>query len=388
MLLMGTSLLSAVQLNPIEDETLVEDGAEIESATTLKIGIAEYVWDPIDDILDDLGLTYTWFSYDTSLEPYTLQNLTAMKQFDLIFLPCGTSARYPDSISPDIVTNVKQYVQEGGVIYASDWAAGLIEQAFPGRIDFKGYDGDTGYAYNAYIQDDALRAYLGKSYVDIEYDLPSWAVINSVPDDVSVIIKGDVPCDYGTLSNRPMAVRFTHGLGTVIYTTFHNEAQITAEIKKVLEFYIQSGLGFTLLPEIYNLLGSDANLYLTFVGNLSQGQMLYLNLTDSINFFKKYGFFDVFLNWQGSSFNFLVDGVYYGGPKPYKLRISDTGNLGSKNITMYANQTTGAEFCIAAFVVYGQPGGGIPGFEFIFGVTGILALISIYLWKRRLLGEI
>ena len=70
-----------------------------------------------------------------------------------------------------MVTNLRAFLQAGGTIYASDWAADYVAAMFTGfTVDF------TGDAQNstAAIVEPSLQAFVGKSSVSIVYDLDAW----------------------------------------------------------------------------------------------------------------------------------------------------------------------------------------------------------------------
>ena len=62
-----------------------------------------------------------------------------------------------------------------------------------------------------------------------------WAVMDSVASGVNVLMKGPAVVDGVTLTDRPYVVQFSSGSGRVTYTSFHNEAQTTADMDVVLE---------------------------------------------------------------------------------------------------------------------------------------------------------
>jgi len=353
------------------------------SQGAITIGVADWDYDDIGQILTDMSLTYTSFSYNPGGH-YSLENITAMREFDILFIPCGSEADYASST---VISNVELYVQEGGVIYGSDWAMNIINGSFPGKINFLEYDGTSSWSNNSYIVDDALRQYLSKSLIDIFYDLGSWCVIDSVASDVMTLIRGEVHTYSGTLPDKPLSVRFPYGLGTVIYTTFHNEAQVTADIEMVLTYYIQSIMGFTLLSDIYSIINPlNGHIIQTFVGNMTQGQTFQLIITsETAEALLAFGSsFDLFLNWEGSEFSLIIDGTPYTGAKPIKVNLPVNG-LESINITISALSTIDYEFCIVAFVGYEQGSTstqGIPGFD-LFIILGLLT-ISIILFKKQI----
>lgn len=45
---------------------------------------------------------------------------------------------------------------------------------------------------------------------------------------------------YGEVANMPLLFRFEQGEGRVTYTTFHNEAQTTADRDRILSYLVFS----------------------------------------------------------------------------------------------------------------------------------------------------
>ena len=163
-----------------------------------------------------------------------------------------------------VSNNLSNFVLNGGSVYASDWAHLIIEAAWPEKIDFVGDDdqfidptlatfdmGDTAYVGMATtVQGEVLDATmglaLGTGVADIVYDLDAWVVPLSADAGASVMIQGEVQTydittgvpSTGT-TNVPLAIRFSEG-GTVIYTTFHNELQMTMDMEIALKEIILS----------------------------------------------------------------------------------------------------------------------------------------------------
>ncbi|MEE8408953.1 MAG: carboxypeptidase-like regulatory domain-containing protein, partial [Myxococcota bacterium] len=70
-----------------------------------------------------------------------LNTPTWMAQYDIIFIDCGVNVdplwQSPRPAYVDTaIANVRDWVDAGGSLYGSDWAAELIRDAFPGEIDF------------------------------------------------------------------------------------------------------------------------------------------------------------------------------------------------------------------------------------------------------------
>ena len=138
------------------------------------------------------------------------------------------------------IDNVREYVEDGGVLVVSDWAYELVEAAWPGQIEFFGDDtaldeaqaGSVG-RYTARAGSDAVRDAVGDE-VSVSYDFSYWTVIEAVASDVDVHLSADVLFRVsdsegeGTLPDAPLLVSFEVGNGLVIYSTFHWNAQSAA----------------------------------------------------------------------------------------------------------------------------------------------------------------
>jgi len=225
--------------------------------TPPNIAVISGDYDHIEDILDDLALEYTLFNGTTDEYVRFLRNNPStprMNEFDIIFFNCGISESWLTHQS-EIADNISTFVQDGGSIYASDWAHFFVEAAFPGKIDFYGEDpmfetarvGVDG-SVTAQVIDPTMQAIIGGATADINYDLAMWVVPQSLSSGVDTLLKASVPIfdfmsgGWMTISNAPIAARFDVSAGRVIYTSFHNEHQddTTVHMRDILEEIILS----------------------------------------------------------------------------------------------------------------------------------------------------
>ncbi|MBM73757.1 MAG: hypothetical protein CMK59_00035 [Proteobacteria bacterium] len=225
-----------------------------------KIAVVAGEFDSIESLLAQFGFNYDIYGTYDYLD--LLLNPALLEQYDIVFFNCGMPFSWLNFQS-DVSYNLRQYVQQGGSIYASDWAHMLIEATWPARIDFYGDDSyffDPTYAnslensafvgvagdISGDVVDMNMRAMLGSNIADLYYDLDAWAVPTSTSINASVLVRGDASV-YNmatympgeTLTGVPLAVRFSAG-GTVIYTSFHNEPQLTIDMETVLKEIILS----------------------------------------------------------------------------------------------------------------------------------------------------
>ncbi len=230
----------------------VDDCLPIEQ-NEIRIAVFTGDYDAVQDVLDVLELDYDLINGrngNTYID--FLEDLDAMRDYDILFFNCGMDFGWRGDANT-ITANLKTYVQEGGSVYASDWAYYFIEDTWPAKNDFIGADATFGAAttglsgaVHATILDPAMKARLGKSKADITYDLDAWVPIEAVGADTEVLLEGTFKWaelyGYGPAETTtgPLATRVHDGLGTVIYTSFHNERQVTGDMALLLEEIILS----------------------------------------------------------------------------------------------------------------------------------------------------
>jgi hypothetical protein len=96
---------------------------------------------------------------------------------------------------------------------------------------------------------------LGVTQEEITYDLSAWVVINGVDASANVLLIGDpltgiaqnklsrighdaiLKSSNSIATPRPLAASFSYGSGKVVYTTFHNEAQLSEPVRHILEYF-------------------------------------------------------------------------------------------------------------------------------------------------------
>ncbi|MFH0864807.1 MAG: hypothetical protein V1904_01340 [Bacteroidota bacterium] len=204
----------------IEDgqTTTVPDGTlKLEQAANLAY-ITGY-WDEIESvIIDSLGYTAD------ELQMSDLDNLTTLQNYSGLFLNCGK----PGAMDSLKYANLKQYVLDGGSIYASDYAVEYLTGDGNAKFttshknnnppkttcvgDTGGFINDTtlctdkiGYTCTrtANILATDLQDYLGATTVDVTYDLSSWEVIQVVTSPWEVLLED--PLTWGSLAVRMTA---------------------------------------------------------------------------------------------------------------------------------------------------------------------------------------
>ncbi len=204
-------------------------------------------YDNIQDIIDD-SLGYSMVAISSE----DLQNLNALNAYDLIFLNCGEFAVGNSSLGQteqDLIrSNLNSYITNGGKAYGSDWAityfapACTVDSLEEIGINFEINNtifGENDVCFKligveqevtANVVDANLSTLIG-STAEVNYDLPGWANI-----ETGLSFSGNVLLSNPTLGI--MAFDQSIGDGHVLFTTFHNEANITEDMEEILEYFI------------------------------------------------------------------------------------------------------------------------------------------------------
>jgi hypothetical protein len=224
----------------------------------LKIAVVTGEYDSIGQVLDHLGLVFDNVNgvNDGSANDFLLDT-ARMSTYDMIFFNCGMSFDWldeedeADGIEAQVATNLRQFAENGGSIYASDWAYLIVEKPFPEMLTFMGDDAVPGSAFlgvegeiEALVVDTAMANLLGGNLASINYDLNIWVAMQAAGPGVDILLEGDFPVfdenDQPVPASGPLATRFSYGAGNVTYTTFHNEVQTTIDMEHLLEDIVLS----------------------------------------------------------------------------------------------------------------------------------------------------
>ncbi|MCA9522729.1 MAG: carboxypeptidase regulatory-like domain-containing protein [Myxococcales bacterium] len=194
--------------------------------------------DHIETVLGSLGLEYdTYDGVNSEAGKELLKDEAKLLSYDVVFINCNVDSNTkvwpitPIGVSnaerDKMVANLVKFTAKGGSLYVSDWMWIIIDDTWPGRINWinaawpaSGYEGTI----QATVTDSLFQTFLGKDKVSITYNESSWVVMTGVGANVSVHLRGDVKSGDGDVKNAPLLVSFkTEGGGTVIFTTFHHD---------------------------------------------------------------------------------------------------------------------------------------------------------------------
>lgn len=219
---------ATINVTVVEKQETTTPATKLQSSGKLAYFKGEF--DEIEEIIKDLG-----YPID-EVDDQIFDNLTKMKEYKALFFNCGAELDF--FVNQNRISNLQKYIEEGGTAYFSDWAFEYISYVYPDKFEFIKFGIEQ--HIKAKIVNQELKSFVGKEEVEIEYDLGSWAVVTKIPNDASVYVKGNVETYAEVLKDSPLAFLYTVGKGRFIYTTFHNEANITTDALKILTGFLYS----------------------------------------------------------------------------------------------------------------------------------------------------
>jgi len=189
-------------------------------------------WDDMGKLLDSLGEGYRY-------QDFPLRDLTDAKKlakYDVLFLTCA-----PGGTESDVTSNLREYVGNGGTLYASDWRYDCVAHAFP---DFKAQNlvgRGKPQRVEAKVLDPGLRDIIGAT-ITLRFDLSKWKTAAFGGDRVKILVEGKYEKEFGGSAVAPLLVKFQFGKGSVIFTSFHNEKQNNELETKLLKYLVFSAV--------------------------------------------------------------------------------------------------------------------------------------------------
>jgi len=198
-----TSLPKPGQANLENSQTL--NVTKIKESGHIQVTSPHY--DNIGKILTKIDFKYE--SYAPEKKPY------------MIFMNCGTDT----DVDP---TEIKNYVNDGGILYASDLADETLQKAFPGMFQFQGRKGTVG-EIKASIEDGELQEVIGQQ-MEVHFDLKNWAILKDI-NTGKVLLRSEE-------TGMPLMVEVPYGNGRIFYTCFHNHKQASDKEEALLKLLI------------------------------------------------------------------------------------------------------------------------------------------------------
>ena len=248
----------------VDDETDVTAAGykQCFKATGVNIAVITGDWDDIENFIGQLGFDYTTYElygYGWDDQDYAsgeaielLLDPSELAKYDVLFVDCG-GAHY-DIVTqyPAAVSNIRQFVENGGSLYLSDFAYVYAEWAWPWAVDFMGDDakgsmGQSGgpiqmsgnQGVPGHVLDASLASYLGGYYIAVQYGLGPLVAMSADPQPESTAVHVEAYVEqFG--QTLPLVVSFVPkpGAGRVAYTTFHNDEQATGQMLVTLNYLV------------------------------------------------------------------------------------------------------------------------------------------------------
>ena len=175
--------------------------------------------------------------------------------YDIIFFNCSVNDElHGNAVAMD---NLKTFVNNGGIIYATDWMYTYVRSMFP--MDYLNFawpekGGDSNQAL-ATLGSADLEDWLEAQGITVtpnvlvEGFLGGWQLVDSFnADNVDAwVIAESVTYDNQMLTDKPLAFTFGYGCGGVFYSSFHTHGNNSASdaIDQMMSYFVfeLSGLG-------------------------------------------------------------------------------------------------------------------------------------------------
>lgn len=196
----------------------------------MKIAVTPAGFDDIGAVLASMGkgFVYEDITSDDLCDPEILD------RFSVVFINCSEECL---DYAQEASESLRRFVRQGGALYASDWAATHIREAFTGAVTFSDEGGEEG-TIVARVTDPGLFEILGPS-LELNFDLGGWKAVDQASRKARVYLRGSYPLEDGeSEEDKPLLVSSNHGEGHVIYTAFHNEPQLSEKERQLLRFLV------------------------------------------------------------------------------------------------------------------------------------------------------
>jgi hypothetical protein len=223
------------------------DAANGDTIPRMKVMAAN--WDSIQSSLKKLGISEFTGPPTGFVQDHALDDLTEASKYHIIFIPCSgqvvsdpgptgsqcSSIYTPSSASKSVMKN---YIEQGGKLYVTDWSYEYVQQIWPGFVTFTGETSQVGsactigeYSGPAQFDDPGLAAWmtaigegsaqLKKNYVSISGTTPQPGLdqdghpVTITPKVWASTVVGGTP--------HTSTVSFQDKCGRVMYSTYHAE---------------------------------------------------------------------------------------------------------------------------------------------------------------------
>lgn len=208
-----------------------------------KMAVIQAVYDSIEATLTKLGVPGSSFDLFQGGTPAGISFLTSKEQllqYHIVFFPCDVNWANAHLSDPQVKQNLRDFVEQGGRLYTTDYAYDVTRQSFPEPISWLEDTGEMDSAEAFYYSDVPATAN--------DQGLADWLTVQGIPTftiqdaytaidvvnqytgpdengdtqtfDPKVWVSAEVP-GYGV---RPTTVSFQYGCGRALFSTYHTES--------------------------------------------------------------------------------------------------------------------------------------------------------------------
>jgi hypothetical protein len=212
---------------------LTSDSAKIcLQGESVNIAVVSGSFDDIAGILTDMQIPFDLQSTPSSF----FADMDDLRYYDIIFVECGATWPGGAGDSPDISANIRQYIEEGHSLYASDLAFRFVDFPFGDAFQFSSSTASS-QTIQADVVSTDMQTLLGSTTTEVIFNLPGVRVVEQPGPTTEIQFEGDVS---GVGDDMPLMSIYYDlvGGGRAVYTSFHNSAQATGDMQDILEFMI------------------------------------------------------------------------------------------------------------------------------------------------------
>jgi hypothetical protein len=248
----------------LEEGAIVEiEETDCSASSDLEVAVVTGDFDDFEAVLTAVGVG-GYHAVDGQTGSELIQFLTARDElalYDAVFFAGGHleegifySTDGTEQTTVDgVVLALKAYVEEGGVLVASDWSYDVIEAIWPRRVEWVGDDLVPDAAQigvpntiSATVLDRDLLEVVGRDRLNLDFDLDTWPVAESVDEGTTVLLSGTAPWLSGTESGQtddsPLAITFPVGEGNVVYTPWRMETNLEGTALDVVQWIVDQNI--------------------------------------------------------------------------------------------------------------------------------------------------
>jgi len=206
-------------------------------------------YDDMGQVLREMGEGYTF----DEIPLRDLVDHARLSRYKVLFLGCAAEMAPTEWTIPEmqkfmrvsllqdfsyadrVQQSLEAFVREGGALYASDWASTFLERAFSGQLTFAQMRFPR-QRVEAKVVDQGLVDLIGTD-LDLLFETDLWVAAQSTREG-KTYLEGEVRGIQLTTERRPLLVSFPYGRGLVIFTSFHNQKQISDKEHQLLRYLV------------------------------------------------------------------------------------------------------------------------------------------------------